>query len=161
MPNLVNSRLHGALDYALAGVFLLAPAVLRLDYPAGPLAYITGSIYLALALFTRYPLGVIGMIPFALHGLIEGVLAVVWIVSPWLFGFADDGAARNLYVGGGVGLLVLVALTDYRSTRGRLWRDEERRRALVDRRPRAHSRGPHAAERRTGPRDRRAYAVAM
>jgi hypothetical protein len=42
-------------------------------------------------------------------------MAIGFIISPWLFNFANDIAARNFYVIAGAGLLVVVALTDYKA----------------------------------------------
>jgi hypothetical protein len=42
-------------------------------------------------------------------------MAASWIAMPWLFGFASHDAARNFFIAAGVGLLVVAALTDYRS----------------------------------------------
>ena len=157
MLKVLDSRLHGALDYLLGTAFIVAPAALELAYPAEPLAYITGSIYLGVALFTRYPFGMLELIPYPINGLIEALLAACWICMPWLFGFAHDAFARNFYVGAGAAVLAVLLLTDYRSTRASVWHREERRHAFIDRRQRAlHMRG----ERRRGPRDRRGYAAA-
>jgi len=160
MLKILDSRFHGALDYLLGTAFIVAPAALELAYPAEPLAYISGGVYLGMTLFTRYAPGMLELIPYPIHGLIEALLAGCWIGMPWLFEFAHDALARNLYVGAGAGLLAAVLLTDYRSPRAPAWHRPERRHALVDRRQRALSRGPHSAERRAGPRDRRRYAVA-
>jgi hypothetical protein len=97
MLKVLNPRIHGALDYLLAIVFLVAPS----------------------------------LFDFAL-------MAAAWIVMPWLFGFAGDPAARNFFVAAGVGLLAVVALTDYRSSGARVFKGEERRRD--DRPPAARAR---------------------
>jgi hypothetical protein len=92
------------------------------------------------------------------HGVIEALMAAAWIVMPWLFGFAGDPAARNLFVTAGVGLLAVAALTDYRSSGAEVYQGEERRHKMIDRRQRAlavrHDR------RISGRADRRRYAAA-
>lgn len=134
MLKVLSARLHWVLDYVIALAFIVAPAALELAYPAEALAYITGSIYLGVVLFSRYPLGMLELIPYPIHGLIEAVLAACWIGMPWLFEFAHHALARNFYVGAGAALLVVVLLTDYRSTRAGVWHHAERRHSLVDRR---------------------------
>lgn len=84
MLKVLSARLHGVLDYVIALAFIVAPAALELAYPAEALAYITGSIYLGVVLFSRYPLGMLELIPYPIHGLIEAVLAACWIGMPWL-----------------------------------------------------------------------------
>jgi hypothetical protein len=54
------------------------------------------------------------LLPFPTHGAIETIMAIAWIVVPWLFGFSGHDAARNFFVVAGLGLLLVVALTDYK-----------------------------------------------
>jgi hypothetical protein len=81
----------------------------------GHASYVVGVAYLATSLVTRYPLGVWKVLPFPTHGVIESIMAAAWVAAPWLFGFSAHGPARNFFVIAGVGLLLVVALTDYKS----------------------------------------------
>ena len=155
MAKILNPTIHGVLDYMLAIAFLLAPGLVGFSDTAASLSYIIGIVYLGAALLTRYPLGAIRMIPFPVHGMIESIMAAVWLVMPWLFGFADDAVARNFYVAAGVGLLVVAALTDYRATGMLAYAGTERRSNFIDRRQRALA---VAVDRRIGNFDRRSYA---
>lgn len=155
MPKVLNPTVHGVLDYALALAFLLAPGLVDFSDTPGNLAYIVGIVYLAASLLTRYPLGAVHMIPFPVHGVIESIMAASWVVMPWLFGFADDAAARNFFIAAGVGLLIVAALTDYRASGWQTYTGIERRMSLFDRRQRALA---VAADRRAGSFDRRGYA---
>lgn len=159
MLKILNPAIHGALDYGLAIAFLLLPSLLDFSQTAATLSYIIGIVYLGASLLTKYPLGALKLIPFPVHGVLESIMAVSWIVMPWLFGFADDAAARNFFIMAGVGLLAVVACTDYKSTGTRTFNGEERRHSMVDRRQRSM---PVAQERRTTPADRRGggYAAA-
>ena len=157
MLRLLPPAVHGALDYLLALTLLVAPELIELAYPAAPIARLTGGIYLGVSLLTRYPLGVLHLIPFPIHAVIEAAFAAVWLMAPWLFKFAHDPAARNLYLASGAALLLVIALSDYRSTAPRSWQHEERRHNLVDRRARAVLARP---DRRLGTADRRRYSAA-
>jgi hypothetical protein len=155
MPKVLNPTVHGVLDYALALAFLLAPGLVDFSDSAANLSYLIGIVYLGASLLTRYPLGAMHMIPFPVHGLIESIMAAAWIVMPWLFGFAGDAAARNFFVAAGVGLLAIVAVTDYRATGASAYDGDERRASLRDRRQRSLA---VAIDRRAGGIDRRGYA---
>ena len=115
MAKVLNPAVHGILDYALAFMFLLMPSVFDFPDQAANLSYIIGAAYIVVSLITRYPLGVWKLVPFPTHGVLETIMAIGWLVFPWLFGFADHAAARNFFLIAGVGLLVVVMLTDYRS----------------------------------------------
>ena len=110
----IDPKSHGVLDYGLIAAFFIMPAAFDFSDRAASLSHIIGFIYLGTSLLTRYPLGLLKWIPFPLHGTAETIMAIGFIVFPWLIGFADEAAARNFYVAAGVGLLAVVALTDYR-----------------------------------------------
>jgi hypothetical protein len=156
MLRIINPRIHGALDYALAVLFLLMPVVFGFSQTAATLSYIIGVLYIGVSLLTKYPLGALKLVPFPVHGVLETVMAAGWIVFPWLFGFAADAAARNWFVIAGIGLLAVVVLTDYRSTDVRAtYSGQERRHKMMDRRQRYLA---VDRERRMGLADRRRYA---
>ncbi len=52
-------------------------------------------------------------IPTKIHGVLDYLMGLLLIVSPWLFGFADGGAAQWVPVVLGLGALVYSLLTRY------------------------------------------------
>ena len=117
MAKILKPQIHGVLDYALALFFFLAPGLFNFSDVAATLSYVIGAAYIGVSLLTKYPLGLFKLIPFPTHGVLETIMAVSWIALPWLVGFAGDVPARNFFVIAGVGLLAVVAVTDYRSSR--------------------------------------------
>lgn len=114
---LIDSKTHGILDYAMALAFLMAPSVFDLTgYAAAP-AYGAGVFLVLTSLLTRYPLGIVGLLPFRLHGKTEGLLAIAFLAAPWLMGFYEHAASRNFYLVAGTVLLAIIALTDYKGRR--------------------------------------------
>ena len=145
---------HAILDYGLAVAFLLAPSVLDMSTTAAALSHTIGVAYIIVSLLTRYPLGLFKLIPFPVHGVLESLLALGWIAAPWLFGFAEETAARNFFVIAGIGLLAVAAITDYTSTARRAaWNGPNRRVASGERR---HLSLAMLDERRRNPDRRRA-----
>jgi hypothetical protein len=150
----VSPAAHCVLDYALALAFLAFPAWLNFSPQATRVSYITGALYLAASLITRYPGGLLKRVPFPAHGVFEAIMAVCWLAVPWLLGFAEDDAARNFFVLAGLGLLCTISLTRYQepaidhST-------EDRRQLIADRRQQSL---PVARNRRLALDDRRAVA---
>ncbi|MFN2643352.1 MAG: hypothetical protein ABR570_00010 [Burkholderiales bacterium] len=106
---------HGILDYGLAVVFLIAPLAFGFESEAArSLSRAIGVLYIVASFVTRYPLGGLKLIPFPVHGVLETIAALSWIAMPFLFGFADDAAARNFFIIAAVALLGVVTITDYR-----------------------------------------------
>lgn len=112
MPKLITPRLHGALDYVVVLVFLLAPTLFGLTGFAATLSYLLAGVHLLMTLLTAFPLGVKGIVPFSLHGTVELVVGIVLAVLGVL---VFDGAATGFYLAMGVVILIVWALTDYRS----------------------------------------------
>jgi hypothetical protein len=52
-------------------------------------------------------------LPTRIHGVLDYLLGALLIASPWLFGFADNAAARWVPVVLGAGVLLYSAFTDY------------------------------------------------
>jgi len=90
----IPTKFHAPLDY-IVGVFLIAaPWIFQFSDDTTPtvLSVVLGIGLIAYSLFTNYELGVWKVAPMAVHNLIDIVAGLLLAVSPWLFGFADDGA---------------------------------------------------------------------
>jgi hypothetical protein len=102
---------HGILDYVIALVLIASPLVLAFDEDAPTaLAIIAGLAVLLLAAFTAWTTGIVKSIPVAAHAMLDYMLAILLIVSPFVLGFNDDDTASAFFVVLGiVGLLLAVA----------------------------------------------------
>jgi len=65
---------------------------------------------------TAFPLGMVKIIPFPIHGALELTAAIGLVLAPWLFGFQRAEAARWFYVVAGVAEAAVLVLTRYRTT---------------------------------------------
>ena len=113
MTKPVSARVHGVLDYATVAAFLNAPMVFGFHGTPAAIAYWLAGIHLLMTGCTDFPVGFFMWIPFKVHGVIELLAGIFMLVAPWIFGFAQDAAARNFFVAMAIILLVVVALTDY------------------------------------------------
>lgn len=111
---------HGILDYALAIMLIIGPSVAGFAGVKATWAYIFGGLLFALALVTRYPLGVVKIIGLALHGFVELLLIACVIAAPWFGSFTSGVTSPRFYWMMGLLMLVLWALTDFRGVRGRV-----------------------------------------
>jgi hypothetical protein len=53
------------------------------------------------------------VIPTRIHGMLDYIVALLLILAPWLFGFADNGPAQWVPVTLGVAIIIYSLLTDY------------------------------------------------
>ena len=113
MRNPVSARAHGVLDYAMVAAFLNAPMVFGFHGTPAAIVYWLAGIHLLMTGCTDFPVGFFMWIPFRIHGVIELLAGIFLLVAPWIFGFAQDVAARNFFLGIAIIMLVVAALTDY------------------------------------------------
>lgn len=112
----VSPRVHGVLDYLYAALFFAAPFWLDFTSRTARLScFVFAGAILLLSVLTRYPLGVVRVIPFTVHGGIEFVAALALIAMPWLAGFQDALIARNFFLATGIVLFGLWMTTDYKA----------------------------------------------
>jgi hypothetical protein len=115
--NLLNARLHGFLDLVTVAVFLLAPFFFGLGGYVAAVAWGLAVVHLLMTLFTRFPLGLVKVIPFPIHGVVELVVGVVLVLAmPRLLGAGLGSPARTFFIGAGVAILVVWVLTRYRES---------------------------------------------
>jgi hypothetical protein len=115
----IDTRVHGLIDYSLAAFFLGMALLCRKRNPrAATAAFVSSTFVLAQSLLTDYPLGLATVFSFATHGKMDAVFAASSPLIPRIFGFGDTAAARvfqaNSLVAGTV-----VRLTDFDSRRAR------------------------------------------
>jgi hypothetical protein len=70
-----------------------------------------------MTLVTRFPLGVLNIVRFPLHGAIEAMIAILLIILPWIANFFRGVNSRNFFIAIGVLLGLISLLTDYRGKR--------------------------------------------
>ncbi|CAN5543359.1 MAG: hypothetical protein ACR2H4_01055 [Pyrinomonadaceae bacterium] len=112
---ILNPRVHGYVDYLLVAVFLLAPTLLGMSSTPSVISYALAAIHFTETILTAFPLGLVKLIPFTLHGASEFVVSIALVALPWVVGFASDTTARNFYVASGVLIFVVWLITDYKA----------------------------------------------
>ena len=90
----IPTRLHAPLDYIVGAVLIAGPWIFQFsdDAAATTVSIVLGIGLIAYSLFTNYELGVWKVAPMAVHNLIDVVAGALLAASPWIFGFADEGA---------------------------------------------------------------------
>ena len=113
MPKPISPRVHGMIDYGTSAAVAATPAVFDIPRAARNLFEGLATGYTGLSSLTDYPLSLKRLVPFKVHGAAELAVAAVLPAIPWLLGFANDRAARNMCIGLSAFTLVVSALTDW------------------------------------------------
>jgi hypothetical protein len=101
------------LDYGTAATVAAVPAMMNVPKRARNLFEGLAAGYTGLSAMTDYPLSVRRTIPFKAHGAAELAIGALLPAMPWLLGFSENRAARNLCFGLTALTLVVSALTNW------------------------------------------------
>ncbi|MBC8083307.1 MAG: hypothetical protein H7Z21_08850 [Hymenobacter sp.] len=111
---ILSATAHGALDYLLAIALGMAPLAFALMGGYATVCYVLAGSFLVVALLTDSPMGATQLIPYRIHGGLDLVSGLVFIGSPFLFGFsAHNPTARAFFIAFGIVYLLLWLLTDW------------------------------------------------
>lgn len=94
----IPTKLHAPLDYVVGVALIAAPWIFQFSEhtAATVVPIVLGIGLIGYSLFTDYELGLWRVAPMAVHNLADIVAGAALAASPWLFGFADEGA--NVWV---------------------------------------------------------------
>ena len=115
MKQPISPSMHGVLDYATSAAVALAPRVWPMPDNARRLFDTLAVGYTGLSGVTDYPLSAKRVVPFKAHGAAEAAIGVALPAMPYLLGFADDKAARNVCFGLAALTFIVASLTDWNS----------------------------------------------
>jgi hypothetical protein len=109
--------IHGVLDYATVAGFAALPTLSGLEGEPAQVCYGLAGIHLFMTLVTRFPMGVVKLLPLPLHGAIEFLVGPALIALPWVRHYDQDPVARNVFIGAGAVIFVVWLLSGYRVER--------------------------------------------
>ncbi|WP_231896352.1 hypothetical protein [Gramella sp. MAR_2010_147] len=78
-------------------------------------AYLLAGVHLLLTIFTSFEFGVIKLIPFKLHGVIELIVSFALVGLAFYLGVEEGVLARNFYLGFAIAVFLTWLFTNYRS----------------------------------------------
>lgn len=112
----INSKIHGAIDYLVVIFLILSPWLFGLDEITTTFTYVLAAIHLILTITTKYEFGLIKIIPFNVHGIIELVVAIVLIGVAFYLGNLEGDLSRNFYLSFGIAVFITWLITDYKTS---------------------------------------------
>lgn len=111
---------HGIVDYLAAVTLIIAPFILQLgenNPMVSLISIVTGIAVIIVSLSTRYHYGVFKIIPFGGHLALDLLVATLFMLVPFLFGFEGFDAAYY-YMNAAVVYLVVAVTASEGSTKG-------------------------------------------
>ena len=111
---LLPAWLHAIADYAVGVLLVVVALTVDMSTEATIAGVVVGATVLAVSIFTRYPLGVIKVLPFRIHSIGDYAAALLLFVAPFALGFNDtDSGVTAFYIAAGVAVLAVSLVTNY------------------------------------------------
>jgi hypothetical protein len=114
LVRLLPAWLHAVADYAVGTVLILAALAAGGTAGAVGTGVVVGVTVLAVSMLTRYPLGVVKVLPFQVHSAGDYLAAALLLAAPFSLHFnRSDAGLTALYVGAGIAVLAVSLITNY------------------------------------------------
>lgn len=114
--NILTSKSHGILDYLFSIFLLSSPTLFQMEGNLCTITYVLGVAHLLTTMFTRFEFGLIKIIPFRIHGLIEIFVALVLIGLAFWFNNEGNEFAFYYYLALAGVIMIVFIITDFKKT---------------------------------------------
>lgn len=113
MLRIIPRPIHAATDYLFAAALAATPSLVGFeeDEQAVTAARALAGTTVGASACTRYELGLVRLIPFNVHLMLDLLAALPTLAAPWVLGFSDNAKARNTFVGFGLFEIATVLLS--------------------------------------------------
>jgi hypothetical protein len=108
--------LHGLLEYGIGVLLIFSTPLFGFDGEPRVAAILLGAAVIVLAAVSDLPTALMRRIPIGSHMVLDYVLGIVLVASPFIFSFTDDEGALAFFIVVGLGYLVLAAVTRFKAT---------------------------------------------
>src|SRR3954451_16059841 len=122
LVRLLPAWFHAIADYAVAGTLIVVAAAVGGSTEAVAAGVVIGIVVLVVSMLTKYPLGVVKVLPFTIHSAGDYLAAALLVVSPFALGFNNtDTGLTAFYIAAGVAVLAVSLITNYQYSPERQW----------------------------------------
>jgi hypothetical protein len=122
LVRLLPAWFHAIADYAVAATLIVVAAMVGGSTEAVAPGIVIGVVVLVVSMLTRYPLGVVKVLPFTVHSAGDYLAAALLVSSPFALGFdGSDGGLTAFYIAAGIAVLAVSLITNYQYSPNRQW----------------------------------------
>ena len=115
---IITSKIHGILDYLTVIFFALSPTIFNIEGHLKTYIYILAVVHLLLTITTRYELGIVKLVPFKLHGIVEFIVAMALTAAALWLNHKENLFGFHYFIWLALIFLVVFLLTDFNSAKG-------------------------------------------
>ena len=114
LVRLLPAWLHAIADYAVAVSLIAVALVVGGSGKAVATGVVIGAVVLVVSMLTRYPLGVVKVLPFKVHSAGDYLAVALLAASPFALGFSSrDRGLTVFYLAAGAAVLAVSLITNY------------------------------------------------
>lgn len=114
--NILTSKSHGILDYIFSIFLLSAPTLFQMEGDLCTITYVLGAAHLLITVLTNFEVGLIKLIPFRIHGLIEIVVSIVLVALAFWFNSQGSEFGFYFYLALAGVIMIVFTITDFKSS---------------------------------------------
>jgi hypothetical protein len=114
----ISPRIHGIIDFLVVLFLIISPLVFKMVSFVAIFTYALAIIHLVLTLLTDFSAGVLKIIPFPLHGVIELIVGIALIILANKLFKDTGGPGQVFYTCFGAAVLLTWLFTDYKGATG-------------------------------------------
>lgn len=111
----ISPKLHGILDYLVVVFLAVSPTLFKMEGTLANFTYGLAVVHLMLTICTRYELGLVKIIPFPIHGIVEFFVAVALALVSFWFNRNGNDLGFYFYLYFAVAIMAVFLLTDFKA----------------------------------------------
>ena len=113
---------HAIADYAVGITLIITAIAVGGAGKAVAPGIVVGAVVLLVSMMTRYPLGVVKVLPFTVHSAGDYLAAALLVISPYALSFNHSATGLTaFYVAAGIAVLAVSLITNYQYSPKREW----------------------------------------
>lgn len=122
LVRLLPAWFHAIADYAVAALLIVVPLAVGGSGKAVAAGVTVGVVVALVSMATKYPLGVVKVLPFTIHSAGDYLAAALLILSSFVLDFrTSDSGLAAFYIAAGVAVLAVSLVTNYQYSPKREW----------------------------------------
>jgi hypothetical protein len=125
LVRLLPAWFHAIADYAVAAALILVPIISGGSDKAIAAGVVVGAVVALVSMLTRYPLGVVKVLPFTIHSAGDYLAAALLVIAPFALSFHEsDTGLSAFYIAAGAAVLAVSLITNYQYSPKRVARQQ-------------------------------------
>jgi hypothetical protein len=121
LVRLLPAWLHAIADYAVGAALVIVALASGATDGAVATGVVVGITVLVVSMLTKYPLGIVKVLPFTIHSAGDYLAAALLLGAPWVLNFNGETGITAFYVVAGIAVLAVSLVTNYQYSDKRSW----------------------------------------